>query len=81
MYLMLETRSNIIFAISQISRFAFNSIEKHWIVVQKIFRYLKKYSNLRLIYDNEKLLVYTNVNWTRDNKNQLKIIYTNSRKQ
>ena len=66
-YLMFETRSNIVFAIFQISRFVFNSIEKHWIVVQKIFRYLKKYSNLKFIYDNEKFLIYTNANWTRDN--------------
>ena len=67
MYLMLETRSDIVFAMSQVFRFSSCSTDEHWTIVQRIFRYLKKYSNLDLIYDNDELLIYTDANWARDN--------------
>jgi hypothetical protein len=55
MYLMLETRPDIAFAVSQVSRFSSNSTTEHWKAVQRIFRYLKKFSNLGLVYRNEGL--------------------------
>ena len=67
MYFMLKTRSNITFSISQISRFSSNSTFAHWTIVQRIFKYLKQYFTLKLIYQKENLLNYTNANWARDN--------------
>ena len=67
MYLMLGTRPDIAFAVSQVSRFLSNPTEKHWAAVQRIFRYLKTRPNLGLIYRNEELLGYTDANWARDN--------------
>ena len=72
MYFMLKTRLNITFEIFQISRFVFNFIDDHWIAIQRIFRYLKKYFDLKLIYCDEKFLNYTNANWTK-NKNKKSI--------
>ena len=67
MYLMFETRSDIVFAMSQVSRFSSCSTDEHWTIVQRIFRYLKKNFNFDLIYNNDELLIYTDANWTRDN--------------
>ena len=67
MYLMLGTRPDIAFAVSQVSRFSANPTDAHWTVVQRIFRYLKKQPNLGLVYRTEGLLGYTDANWARDN--------------
>jgi hypothetical protein len=42
MYIMLKTRSNIIYFISMINRYVFNLIQIHWQAVKRIFRYLQK---------------------------------------
>lgn len=67
MYLMLGTRPDIAFAVSQASRFSSNPTTEHWKAVQRIFRYLKKFSNLGLVYRNEGLIGYADANWARDN--------------
>ena len=67
MYLMLGTRPDIAFAVSQVSRFAANPTDDHWTAVQRIFRYLKQNSTLGLTYGTEELLGYTDANWARDN--------------
>ena len=67
MYFMLRTRSDIAFEVSQILRFAFNLTDDHWTAIQRIFRYLKKYFDLKLIYCDEELLNYTDANWAKNN--------------
>ncbi len=67
MYLMLGTRPDIAFSVSQVSRFSANPTEKHWTAVQRIFRYLKQHPDLGLVYRDEELLGYTDANWARDN--------------
>ena len=67
MYLMLGTRPDIAFAVSQVSRFSANPTDDHWTAVQRIFRYLKQRPHLGLVYRNEDLLGYTDANWARDN--------------
>jgi hypothetical protein len=42
MYIMLKTRSNIIYFISMINRYVFNFIQTHWQTVKRIFRYLRR---------------------------------------
>ena len=67
MYLMLGTRPDIAFAVSQVARFASNPSAEHWTAVQRIFRYLKKHPNLGLVFSGDELLGYTDANWARDN--------------
>ena len=50
MYIMLETRSNIVYAVSLISRYLINSIQTHWNAVIRIFRYLKGTIHYELVY-------------------------------
>lgn len=66
MYLMLGTRPDIAYAVSQVSRFSANPTDKHWSAVQRIFRYLKAQPSLGLVYRDEDLLGYTDANWARD---------------
>jgi hypothetical protein len=68
MYAMLETRLNIIFVVFVINRYVVNSIEQHWKIVKRIFRYLKKIIDLSLIYKDtiQKLINYINANWKRN---------------
>ena len=44
-YIMLDIKFNIIFIILIIFRYAFNFIKTHYIVIKRIFRYLKKIIN------------------------------------
>ena len=44
-YVMLDIKSNIVFFILIIFRYAFNLIEVYYIVIKRIFRYLKKIIN------------------------------------
>jgi hypothetical protein len=68
MYIMLETRSNIIYFISMISRYVFNSIQIHWQAVKRIFRYLRKTHQMKLMFREtlKFLKSYTNSNWAED---------------
>ena len=42
---MLDIRFNIIFVISIIFQYAFNLIKTHYVVIKRIFRYLKEIIN------------------------------------
>jgi hypothetical protein len=68
MYAMLETRSNIVFVVFVVNRYVVNSIEQHWKIVKRIFRYLKEIIDLSLIYKDtiQKLINYTDANWEKD---------------
>jgi hypothetical protein len=68
MYIMLKTRSNIIYSISIINRYVFNLIQIHWQAIKRIFRYLRETHQMKLMFrETLKLLKdYTNSNWTED---------------
>lgn len=70
MYLMLCTRPDIAYAISQLSRFAANPTENHKGAVKRVFRYLAGTRNWGLVFDTSQtggLLGFTDANWGRDN--------------
>lgn len=51
MYVIIETRFDIAFAVSMVSQFANNPSPKHYVAaVKRIFRYLKKYPSLGITY-------------------------------
>ena len=68
MYAMLETRPNIAYAVSVISRYASNSNESHWKVVKRIFRYLRHFLDLRLTFISalQPLKGYIDADWASD---------------
>jgi hypothetical protein len=68
MYIMLEIRSNIIYFISMINRYVFNLIQIHWQVIKRIFRYLRKTHQMKLMFREtlKSLKNYTNSNWAEN---------------
>ncbi len=68
MYIMLKTRSNIAYSISMISRYVFNLIQTHWQAVKRIFRYLRKTYQMKLMFREalKFLKNYTNSNWAEN---------------
>jgi hypothetical protein len=68
MYIMLKIRSNIIYFISMINRYVFNFIQTHWQIVKRIFRYLRKTYQIKLMFREtlKSLKNYTNSNWTKN---------------
>jgi hypothetical protein len=68
MYIMLKTRSDIIYFISVISRYVFNLIQTHWQTIKRIFRYLWETYQMKLIFREalKSLKSYTNSNWAED---------------
>ncbi|KAE8822081.1 hypothetical protein HRS9139_10470 [Pyrenophora teres f. teres] len=69
MYLMLCTRPDIAYAVSQLSRFAANPSKKHLEAAKRLLRYLKGTSGMGLEIDSNSsggLLGYTDANWGRD---------------
>ena len=50
MYVMLETRSDIAYAVSLVSRYSVNPIQTHWNAVIRIFRYLRGTVHYELVY-------------------------------
>jgi hypothetical protein len=65
MYIMLKIRSNITYFISMINRYVFNFIQIHWQVIKRIFRYLRKTYQMKLMFREtlKSLKNYTNSNW------------------
>ncbi len=65
MYIMLQTRSDITFAVSTVSQFAQNSNTSHYNAVKWIFKYLADIMNLSVIYDitDNDLIDYINADW------------------
>ena len=70
MYVMLNIRSDIAFAIFMIFRFDLNLIDAHWIVVKRIFRYFRNFIDLCLIYRKslQSFFEYNDVDWAEDVK-------------
>jgi hypothetical protein len=68
MYIMLKTRSDITYFISMISRYVFNFIQTHWQTVKRIFRYLRRTYQMKLMFREALKLLknYTNSNWAKD---------------
>ena len=68
MYAMLGTRLDIAFAVSVISRYAFNPNDTHWKVVKRIFRYLRHSLDLRLTFSGslQPFAGYIDVDWADD---------------
>jgi peptidoglycan hydrolase-like protein with peptidoglycan-binding domain len=70
MYLMLCTRPDIAYAVSQLGRFAANPSQKHHAALKRLFRYLKGTSDYGLVIDTQGrpdiLTGYTDANWGRD---------------
>jgi hypothetical protein len=68
MYIMLKTRLDITYFISIISRYVFNLTQIHWQAIKRIFRYLRKTYQMKLMFREalRSLKNYTNSNWTKD---------------
>jgi hypothetical protein len=68
MYIMLKTRSNITYFISMINHYVFNLTQTHWQTIKRIFRYLRKTHQMKLMFREalKFLKSYTNSNWTED---------------
>jgi hypothetical protein len=68
MYIMLKTRFDITYFISMINRYVFNLIQTHWQAVKRIFRYLRKTHQMKLMFREalKSLKNYTNSNWAED---------------
>ncbi len=65
MYIMLQTCSDITFAVSTVSQFTQNFNTSHYNTVKWIFKYLINTMNLDVIYDiiNNDLINYTDADW------------------
>jgi hypothetical protein len=50
MYIMLKTRFDIIYFISMINRYVFNLTQIHWQAITRIFRYLRKTYQMKLMF-------------------------------
>jgi hypothetical protein len=68
MYIMLKIWLDIIYFISVINRYVFNLTQTHWQAVKRIFRYLRKTYQLKLIFREtlKSLKNYTNSNWAKN---------------
>jgi hypothetical protein len=68
MYIMLKIRFDIIYFISVINRYVFNLTQTHWQTIKRIFRYLRKTYQMKLIFREalKSLKNYTNSNWTKN---------------
>ena len=67
-YVMLDTRLDLAFAIFVVSRYAFNLIDTHCKVVKRIFRYIREILNLRFIFVESLIspVDYNDANWEDD---------------
>ena len=65
MYVMLKTRFNLVYVVFVINKYVFNFIDIHWKTVKRIFRYIRKTLDLRLIFSEafEFFAEYINVDW------------------
>ena len=76
MYVMFEIRSNIIYVVSIINWYVFNSNKSHWKVVKRIFRYFRYFLNFCFIFIDvfQSLKNYIDVDWV-DNHNTRRSIF------
>src|SRR5579871_5782029 len=65
MYVMVETRPDIAFAVATVSQFNSNPNIIHWKVVKRIFRYLKGIADFGITYGNTKIKLegYSDTDW------------------
>jgi hypothetical protein len=65
---MLKIRLNIVYFISMINRYVFNFTQTHWQAVKRIFRYLRKTHQMKLMFREalKFLKSYTNSNWAEN---------------
>ena len=68
MYAMLDTRPDIAFAVSVVSRYGSNPTSTHWTAVKRIFRYLRGTVTMELTYQGNlcSLTGYTDSDWAGD---------------
>jgi hypothetical protein len=68
MYIMLKTRFDITYFISVINRYVSNLTQTHWQAVKRIFCYLRKTYQMKLMFCEalKFLKSYTNSNWAED---------------
>jgi hypothetical protein len=68
MYIMLKIWSNMIYFISMINRYVFNFIQTHWQTIKRIFRYLRKTHQMKLMFREalKFLKNYIDSNWTKN---------------
>ncbi|XP_074026444.1 uncharacterized protein [Leptinotarsa decemlineata] len=68
MFLAVVSRPDIMFAVSQVSRFLSNTKRNHWIAVKRIFKCLKDTENVGLLYTGteETLIAYSDANFAGD---------------
>lgn len=68
MYAMLDTRPDIAYFVSVVSRYASNPDSGHWQAVKRIFRYLRGTIDLKLTYRSnlQPLIGYTDADWASD---------------
>ena len=68
MYVMLDTRLDLAFAVFVINRYVFNFIDTHWKVVKRIFRYIREILNLCLIFVESLIsfIDYSDADWEDD---------------
>ena len=73
MYLMIGTRPDLAFAFGKLARFCENPMQKHWVAVKRVFRYLVGTSDLGLTYSGKldlKLNGYSDSDWAGDVKDR-----------
>jgi len=75
MFAAIVLRPDIMYAVSQISRFLNNPGKKHWTAAKRILRYLKGTINAGIIYkgNNCELKVYIDVDFANDKDNRKSI--------
>lgn len=68
MYAMLETRPNLAFSVSVVSRYASNPSPSHWQAVKRIFRHICGTLSLQLRYRGQlsNLQGYNDADWAAD---------------
>ena len=68
MYVILKTRFDFIYVVFVINRYVFNFINIHWKTIKRIFRYIQKTLNFRLIFNKilEFFIEYIDVNWKKN---------------
>ena len=69
MYLMLETRTDISFAVGKLSRYCENRQQNNWVSVERIFRYIAGTKDLGLVYHGDAsadLVGFSDSDWVGD---------------
>ncbi|KAL4181391.1 hypothetical protein AMTRI_Chr12g270960 [Amborella trichopoda] len=70
MYAMSYTRADIAFVVGKLNRYINNPSQEHWIVVNRVLRYLKGTIDYGLYYVGEPTILegYNNSNWIMDSE-------------